>query len=271
MHVDIEQLRSFYASPLGQVAQRLLSAELRRLWPDVSGATLFGIGFATPFLEVFGKEPYRLGALMPAFQGVLCWPATPPFRAVLVDPGELPLPDCSADYALLAHGLEMTGDPRGLLREIWRILKPDGRVIFVVANRLSPWAMIDATPFGHGRPYSRSQLSLLLQDALFEPLAWRHALLFPPLRRLLRLQRYLGTVERAGRRFWPGMSGVFLVEARRQDYAMPQGRGLRRRTPQLGPILLPEAPRPAHILPPPHLCPGETHGKHAYPPLSLYP
>ena len=247
MHADVRELRDFYASPLGQTTARLLTAEIRLLWPDVSDAAVFGIGFATPFLNTFDNEAYRLGALMPAFQGVLCWPSKPPYRSVLVEPGELPLPGQAADYVLVAHGLEMTGDTRGLLREVWRILRPGGKALFIVANRLSPWAIIDSTPFGHGRPYSRGQLSRLLKNAMFEPVGWRHALFFPPYRRLLRVQRYFGAFERMSQRFWPGVSGVFIVEATKQVYATPPESGTRVRTPKLGPPLLPEATRPARV------------------------
>ena len=41
---------------------------------------------------------------------------------------------------------------------MWRVLAPSGRVI-VVPNRRGPWARADNTPFGHGRPYSRSQIT----------------------------------------------------------------------------------------------------------------
>ena len=250
MHADVCELRNFYASPLGQIAAELLNMEIRTLWPDVSGAAVFGMGFATPFLKNFDQEAARLGALMPAAQGVLRWPASPPFRSVLVEPDALPLPGECADYLLVAHGLEMTGDPQGLLRELWRVLRPGGRIIFIVANRLSPWAMIDATPFGHGRPYSRSQLSRLLKDAMFEPDIWRHALLFPPAKKLLGARRYFPAFERVGRRLWPGISGVFVVEASKQVYARQPKNGLRVRVPKLGPIALPEAPRPARTAKP---------------------
>ena len=39
-----------------------------------------------------------------------------------------------------------------LLRECWRVLRDDGRLLVVVPNRLGSWALFDHTPFGQGRP-----------------------------------------------------------------------------------------------------------------------
>jgi hypothetical protein len=66
------------------------------------------------------------------------------------------------------------------LREVWRVTAPEGRVIAIAANRTGLWARTDSTPFGHGRPYSRSQLAALLRDAMFEPTASARALYAPP-------------------------------------------------------------------------------------------
>ena len=40
--------------------------------------------------------------------------------------------------------------------------------MIIVPNRRGVWARSDISPFGHGRPYSRPQLSRLLQQAEFE-------------------------------------------------------------------------------------------------------
>ena len=66
------------------------------------------------------------------------------------------------------------------LREIWRILAPGGTMLLIAPNRRGVWARSDATPFGHGRPFSRGQLTQLLRDALFAPIGWSEALYMPP-------------------------------------------------------------------------------------------
>ena len=56
MWTDVLDLNEFYASTLGQMTVRLLRARLREVWPNVSGETVLGLGYATPFLRPFIDE-----------------------------------------------------------------------------------------------------------------------------------------------------------------------------------------------------------------------
>ena len=51
--MDVVDLREFYASPLGQASRRLIARRIRSRWDDVGGATVIGLGYATPYLEQF--------------------------------------------------------------------------------------------------------------------------------------------------------------------------------------------------------------------------
>src|SRR5919106_673044 len=166
MNLDIVELRDFYARPLGIVVRRLLAHRIRARWRHVAGETLMGMGFATPYLGAFRGEASRTGALMPVSQGALVWPAVGPKMSVLVDEEHLPVPDNCVNRLLTVHCLETAERVRPVLREMWRVLTPEGRLLLIVPNRRSVWARLDTTPFGHGRPYSRSQLQQLLADAL---------------------------------------------------------------------------------------------------------
>ena len=70
-----------------------------------------------------------------------------------------------------------------MLREVWRVLNAGGRLLVVVPNRRGLWARMDTTPFGHGRPYSRSQITHLLRETWFTPTSWGEALYVPPISR----------------------------------------------------------------------------------------
>ena len=106
MHLDAIDLKDFYASPLGGVVRRLLGARLRARWSNLQGMSLFGLGFATPYLGAFRTDACPCGALMPAELGVISWPREGDCLSVLVDETELPLPDECADRLLLVHMLE---------------------------------------------------------------------------------------------------------------------------------------------------------------------
>jgi len=215
MNSDVAELRDFYRRPLGLMVRRLLAHRIRARWRRLQGETLIGLGFATPYLGSFRGEALRMGALMPAAQGALVWPETGPKMSVLVEEDELPLPDNSVDRLLAIHCLETADRPQALLREIWRVLSPRGRLMMIVPNRRGVWARLDRTPFGQGRPYSRSQLEQLLDEAMFSPFDWSVALYVPPLESRM-VMRSATAFERLGARLSPGFGGVSIVEARKE-------------------------------------------------------
>jgi SAM-dependent methyltransferase len=212
VHLDVTELRAFYASPLGRTARLLLRERLRQAWPGPGAGLTVGFGYAGPLLPALEEGARPPVLLAPAAQGVSGWPRGRPNRAALVEEDRLPLPDASVDRLLVCHALEHTENSRRLLREFWRVLAPEGRIIAVLPHRRSPWALSERTPFGHGRPYSVGQANRLLADALLQPVGWRGALhSFPGHGRLaIRLLRW---AERPGARLWPTLSGVLLVEA----------------------------------------------------------
>ena len=215
MYLDVTDLRDFYVTPLGQIVRRILLARLRARWRRVDGETVIGLGFATPYLGAFRGEALRVGAFMPVQQGALAWPHDAPRQAVLVEEDELPLSDSSVDKLLAIHCLESAERVGPMLREIWRVLAPQGRIILVVPSRASVWARFDTTPFGHGRPYSRGQLEQLLREAMFTPTDWASALYVPPFERRL-LVKWATGFERVGARFSPRLGGVIIVEAQKE-------------------------------------------------------
>ena len=141
--MDVVDLRNFYAQYLGVVARRFVGRGIRARWKDTHALRVLGIGYATPYLGLFREEAERCLALMPAPQGVVRWPSSRPALAALVEEDELPLTDSAVDRVLLVHALEMSSDPVGLLREVWRVLAAGGRLLVVVPNRRGVWARMD--------------------------------------------------------------------------------------------------------------------------------
>ena len=200
---------------------------------------MLGVGYATPYLGLFREEAERCLAFMPMSQGVVKWPTARPALASLVDPYDMPLSDSSVDRVLLVHALEMSEDAGAMLREVWRVLNAGGRLLAVVPNRRGLWARIDTTPFGHGRPYSRTQIVQLLRDAWFTPTSWGEALYVPPVARDWFLRSSVAW-ERTGGVLWGPFAGVHLVEATKQVYrAIPARRERRQFVPALNPALAP--------------------------------
>lgn len=226
MTLDVTTLRDFYTSPLGRIARRLLARRIRALWPTVSGKTVASLGFGTPFLGAYRGEAESVAAFMPASQGALIWPSESPVLTSLTSEHALPIRDNAIDNLLVVHCLEVAEQVRPLLRELWRVLAPEGRLVVVVPNRRGLWAHVDTTPFGYGQPYSRSQLDALLKDAMFTPFTWTTTLHLPPFDRGIVVSS-ANAWERVGTRAFSGFGGVLLVEARKETVAPAGGKPAR--------------------------------------------
>jgi SAM-dependent methyltransferase len=239
MSIDVVDLRTFYSQRLGIVARRFIGRGIRAHWADSRGLRILGLGYATPYLGLFREEAERCLAFMPAAQGVVKWPSARPALTALVDECELPLPDSSMDGVLLVHALEMAHDPMAILREAWRVLAAGGQLLAVVPNRRGVWARMDTTPFGHGRPYSRSQVTQILRETWFTPTSWGEALYVPPIARGWFLRSAVAW-ERAGATISAPFAGVHIVAATKQIYrAIPARREKQRLVPVLDPVLAP--------------------------------
>ena len=242
MRNGVSEVTAFYDGLLGQLASLHVRAKLAEAWGEARGLRVAGFGYTTPYLPAF-REAERALALMPEGMAVTRDEGVP---SVMVSGHLWPLPDASVDRLLIVHGLEEVAGPRRVLREAWRVLADDGLLIAVCANRRGLWALAERTPFGAGRPYSRSQLDKLLREGMFEPTAYAQALHFPPIEHdaLLRLA---GAWERLGDAIGalpvllPSLAGVNLIEARK-SMAVPVAGS---KAEVLGPVFAPGLLRPA--------------------------
>lgn len=239
MRRDVLNLREFYASPLGKAARTMIAAKAAEAWGDARGLDVLGLGYSTPYLDPLRPTARRCVACMPAAQGVEVWPAEGGAASCLGHETALPFRNALFDRVLLVHALEESDDPLKVLQEVWRVLAPSGRVMIVAANRRGPWSNAETTPFGHGRPYTRRQLEALVREAELEPTAWSRALYTPPWGWAA---RWADGLEQAGAWAWPMLSGVILLEAVKQTFAVrPRGLGAPAR------VFVPGALRPQPV------------------------
>jgi len=223
MRQDADTLKNFYASPLGQTAGRLLSERVAALWPNAIDLSVLGYGYTLPVLEGRCGGARRVIAAMPEEQGAKQWSFNRHGNTSVLTPEDrLPFEDQQFDRAIILHGLEEAGDARKLLRELWRVTAEEGRILIIAANRRGLWSRADNTPFGEGRPWTRRQLSQLLEDNLFQVTAWAHALYMPPLNNRL-VSRGANTWERTGETLFAPFGGVVMVEAVKRLYIEPRG------------------------------------------------
>ena len=220
MRFDIDRLQAFYGSSLGRMAQDMVARRVGALWPALDGLDVLGFGYADSLLERYRAKARRVISAQPDAQGAIRWPADAKGCSVLVEEERLPFPDALFDRLVVIHGLEEAESPQRLLREFWRVAAPEARILVIVAHRRGLWARAESTPFGHGRPYTRSQLYRLLEEAMFLPTASARALYAPPIGWGL-ITSAGEAWERIGGVAWSGFGGVMMIEATKRLYIEP--------------------------------------------------
>jgi SAM-dependent methyltransferase len=219
MAIDARETADFYATALGGLTAKLLRQILLNAWPNCAGLSLLGLGYAGPYLRLWREQAARAICLSPHQLGPVPWPANRPSLACTAEEDALPFPDMSFDRILLIHGLEQAENARRSLREAWRLLKDDGRLIVIVPNRRGLWAYAESTPFGHGQPYSTGQLARLLSSLFFTIEKQQQALLTPPLNWRLNLKAF-DIWETTGQTIAPQLAGLTIAEATKDLHAI---------------------------------------------------
>ena len=133
----------------------------------------------------------------------------------------LPLASDSTDVIVLPHTLEFEADPHQVLREVERVLIPEGHVVILGFNPWSLWGLWrlflrrGAYPpwCGNFRGLTRIKdwLALLGFDTIEE-----HGYFFRPPLQNARIMQKLHFMEGAGARGWPALAGCYLLVARKR-------------------------------------------------------
>jgi SAM-dependent methyltransferase len=140
--------------------------------------------------------------------------------SVLTSLEELPFAAQSVDLLVLPHALEFADDPHQVLREVERVLIPEGRVVITGFNPASLWGVRQAVGRTVDTPFLQSTGQFLglprLKDWLkllgFEVNRGRFGCYRPPFRSEKWMGR-LGFLEYAGDRWWPICGAIYLVSA----------------------------------------------------------
>ncbi len=231
--MNVVDLKSFYASPLGKATHRIVAAKLNQYRNKVADQRVLGLGFVAPFLVAEDGDL----AFMMARRGVVHWPDQGLVQSALVNEYDLPLPDNSIEIVVMVHALEFTDEPLDMLEEIWRVLTPQGQLLLVVPNRHGLWSLSDSSPFGYGQPFSRLQLQRHLKEAQFSVARLESALFMPPWGKGAALNLSKG-LEKFGAAAFGQFSGVLVAAATKQVYAYVPGRNRQRLGLRLKPALL---------------------------------
>ena len=143
---------------------------------------------------------------------------------------ELPFATHSIDLVLMPHVLEFADEPHAILREVDRVMMPEGRLVIVGFNPWSLWGMRSALGYSRNEfPWNGRFVSLLrVKDWLallgFDVNAGRLVGYAPPFDNA-KLRGRFGFMEPAGDRWWAVGGAVYMLQA------IKRVRGMRLITP----------------------------------------
>lgn len=214
-----EQLRRWYREPLGSLVLQSELELMGQLMPGLFGYHLLQLGDVTGEGLLAGSRiPHRIvmADALPASPV-----RTPKLEYLRGNSAALPLAASSIDLVVLPHLLEFEPSPHQVLREVERVLIPEGHLVFLCFN---PWSLFGLRRLLQGwrseAPWSgHFYTPLRLKDWLsllgFETVLLRHYFYRPPLqhqRTMVRLTR----MEALGQRFWPLVGGAYMLVAKKR-------------------------------------------------------
>lgn len=204
-------LSTWYDSYLGRLLARAEREALDGLLPDLFGYHLVQLGGHGENLCETSRVSHCM--LLDELAG--------PKIALLADNAALPFASESVDVVVMPHSLEFHPDPHAILREVDRILIPEGHVVILNFNPLSLWGLTrlllgwrKRMPW-RGRYYTRARLRDWFSLLGFDYLSGRQVFFRPPIQHEKTMQK-LEFMERIGPRIVPLFAGVTIILARKR-------------------------------------------------------
>jgi SAM-dependent methyltransferase len=210
--------QEWFASPLGEYLLEKERAYLDDVTPDIFGFHALQLGMPEVDLLRESRIAHRMRI------------AAADHPDVYAKSHELPLATHSIDLVLLPHVLEFAAEPHAVLREVDRVMMPEGRLVIVGFNPWSLWGLRSSIGFSRNDfPWNGRFVSLLrVKDWLallgFDVNAGRLVGYAPPFDNA-KLRRRFGFMEPAGDRWWAVGGAVYMLQA------IKRVRGMRLLTP----------------------------------------
>ena len=212
----VEQLQRWSRDAPGRILWDLEQASLQRMLSGLFGYYLVQVGF----------PGYR--SVPGITNGIRSWliasridPGTDTGTWICSDPSQLPMATDSVDALVLPHTLDFSPTPQQVLREVERVLIPEGRLVLLGFNPWSLWGVTRLLQFRKGRaPWcghflSRRRLSDWLSLLGFR-IEQTELLMFRPPIRHTGIMNRLKFMESVGNRYYSGFSAVYAVKAIKQ-------------------------------------------------------
>jgi len=208
-----QQLQEWLQYPPGEILLEQEQCCLEQVFPQLFGYYLVQLGGGGFEFDLSSISHFRSQVVVD-----ISAQAHPLASLVQAEPASLPVLSDSIDAVLMPHTLDFAADPHQVLREVERVLMPEGRVVILGFNPLSLWGIWRLFNRSSGTiPWQSQFLGLRrIHDWLsllgFDVEKSRHLMFRPPLQGRGMMDR-LECMESMGRRFWPLLSSVYVVQA----------------------------------------------------------
>jgi SAM-dependent methyltransferase len=213
-------LADWFGTPLGRYVLDWELAQYDHATEDVFGFRAAQVGLPEFDMLRQNRIPFRFTV------------ALEPGAQVAADPIQLPFDSQSLDLLALPHALETHNEPHRMLREVERVLRPEGQVVISGFNTLSLWRLRQALwrlreRFSGQRtpaPWDASFIGLFkLRDWLrllgLELDGGRFGCYAPPFANARWIER-CRFLEATGDRWWPIAGAVYVVRAVKRVHGM---------------------------------------------------
>ena len=146
MNSEIIGLTNWLKTSPGQYLLAWESEQFDQAVSDIFGYHALQLGFAELDALRTNRMPHQwlVGTSLPHatnHETVIDAPSSRLRTALVTDSGALPFPANSLDLLVLPHTLELSADPHATLREVERVLVPEGRVVISGLNPASLWGL----------------------------------------------------------------------------------------------------------------------------------
>ena len=136
----------------------------------------------------------------------------------------LPFDEASVDLLIAPHILEQMVEPYELLKEIHRVLMPEGRLIITGFNPTSLWGLKRLLSFDIDYPWNAKFISLSkikewLPIVGLEMIEGKMGCYVPPIQQSSWLKK-IHAMEKLGDRWWPMLGGFYFIVIQKRVHGM---------------------------------------------------
>ena len=145
----------------------------------------------------------------------------------LCETQQLPISSNTMDLVLLPHTLDFSMNPQQTLREVERVLMPEGHVVITGFNPISTWGMrrfiskrcSSSSALWHAHFLSALRIKDWLNLLGFEIVSTRMSCYKLPVQSATWMQRF-DSLDKLGSRCWPMLGGVYCIVAKKRVLGM---------------------------------------------------